>query len=218
MTVSQLTNRLFWIPATLSYPFKKLVEDHLAKVKEAQTVDELVKVLYDHTGFLNPGLLCYIVDKLGDKEIQGSVHQYEAALRSFREKTKIGKFIEFAKAIGCSALYVELGLVVKLGEGWRERTLEDLEKFRCDLSRALSLNSYAMQVRILKQGCVAVVFGIPCSIDVGMIHLKAAELQDIFAKRNVSQMIFTEVSSRYVCKDDINAIKSSVYVFTTVVT
>ncbi len=194
VSVSQVRNRLLRIPATLKYPYMKVVEEQSAQIEGATSVERLLTLVYNHSGFLNCGLLCHIVEKLGDAESKASMERYRESLRKFQEETRIGDFILCTKAIGCSALCIESGLVVKLGEGWRHRTLKDLEQFRCDLSRGLSLTNYAVQIRIVKPGSIAVVFGVPHSIDVADLRLKAAQLQQFCLLHSVSLITFVEVS------------------------
>ena len=172
--LSRVKKRIIRLPVSLKHSHGDLLEpEATAAIENTTSISALFNLLHNqHWDFLNCELLCHIVDRFGDPRTKESTEKYLEELRRFRTKTKLKDMIQWTGTRFTKILPVEKHLEVKLGEMWTDRTLEDLEQFRIEFSRRCAINSYAMRFRGGKQGCIAVTFGLPTSVDISALHLQ----------------------------------------------
>ena len=187
--LSRVKNRIIRLPVSLKHSHWDLLDPQSTKdIQSTKNIGELFTLLHNrHWDFLNCEVLCHIVDRFGDVEIKQSTEKYLDELRRFRTKTKLRDLIRWTGTRYANYLPVEKHLVLKMGEEWRDRTLEDLEQFRIELSRRSFINSYAMQFRKGEPGCIAVTFALPTSVDITALCLQ--KLVDFFQQHNVLRIM-----------------------------
>ena len=150
------------LPVSTKHTHMYLLQpEDLSAIDDAKRVDKIFSILARYWDFLNCGLLNEIIRRVGDDEMKKLMDKYLGKLKCFREKTKLGDFIN--KWTGKDCLDYE-EFATKMGENWAERTLEDLENFRIQWSRQLSFTCYATVIKKVTKGCVTVVWGLHCSI------------------------------------------------------
>ena len=187
--LSKVKKRIVRLPVFLKHSHPKLLEKGSRKaIQSAEDINELFSVLHnEHWDFLNCELLCHIVDRFGDPETKQSTEKYVEELRRFRTKTKLKDLIRWTGTRYAKSLPIEKHLVLKMGDEWRERTLEDLEQFRIELSRRCFVNSYAMQFRKGEPGCIAVTFALPASVDIAALCLQ--DLREFLKQHDVLRIM-----------------------------
>ena len=146
------------LPINLKAQFSELVRSQAKALVEASSVDEIFMIISPYWNSLHPTLLEYLVKKLEDGELDTRMRQYMEKLREFRVCTKLGKFIDKWTG-GIPPGFNEF--VLKLGEEWREKTIEDLEQFRISLSRQRCFDGHMAYVKKASTGCIALVFALP---------------------------------------------------------
>ena len=128
---------------------------------DATSIDAILAILGKYWDYLNCGLLNEVVHRLGSNQTKQLMEQYTGELRRFRVKTKLGDF--FGKATQIIPPYFTT-FVTKMGEDWRDRTLEDLQDLRKELARAMYLKEYALHFESAETGSVAVTWALHSSV------------------------------------------------------
>ena len=188
------------LPVSKKYPHINLLQEHRSAIDNAKSVREIFSILAQYLNFLNCGLLSEIIRRFGDSEMKRLMEEYLAKLTNFREHTKLGEFVD--KWIGKNHHDYE-EFATKMGENWRERTLEDLEKFRIQWSRRHSFTDYATVIKTVTAGCVTVVWGLhrSISLNVSLFEdvrplLQESNIQRVTSKgKCILELSLPEVSS-----------------------
>ena len=129
VSVNMVLECLLQLPVPLKQQYGELVQSQSALLSRASSIDELFFILSPHLDFLNPNLLAHLAHRFGDEQRQSSVDEYLAELREFRRQTKINNFI--VKWIGTLSPDTQ-EIFMKLGDDWREQSLEQLEELRIE--------------------------------------------------------------------------------------
>ena len=174
------------LPVSVKYQHLHFLEHNCSAIVDATSVDAILAILGDYWDFLNCGLLNEVVCQLGNDATKQLMEQYMKKLKEFRMKTKLGDF--FGKATQNIPPHFTT-FVTELGEGWEERTLEDLEQFRKKLARSMYLKDYAMHFKCAKAGSVAVTWALHNSLPENIDILQSA-FQLLEKKYDVLRVIF----------------------------
>ena len=161
------------LPVSVRYQHIKFLQSSLTAINSASSIGEIFAILGLYWNFLNCGLLREIIRRLGDRKTKQLMGEYSEKLKSFRERTKLGDFIN--KWTGdCNFCHKEF--CTEMGEEWRERSLEDLEKFRMRFSRQMSFTDYAVLIRKVGSGSVIVSWVLQHSLLTDTLFLGALQL------------------------------------------
>ena len=157
-----LDDILDWIrfpPMTLRTQFADLVQSRAKILANVSSVDELFFILSSYWNSLHPYLLEYLISKLEDEDLKARMERYADDLRRFRIQTTLGDFLD--KWVGgIPPGYKEF--VLELGEEWREKTVEDFEKFQTRLSRLQCFGGGHMSfMKTAKSSSILVVLALP---------------------------------------------------------
>ena len=155
------------LPVSVKYQHLCFLKEYRSAISNAQNVDEILAILGEYWDFLNCGLLNEVVHQLGSDETKQFMEQYMEKLRQFRVKTKLGDF--FGKLTPNIPPHFTT-FVTKMGEDWRDRTLEDLQDLRKKLAHSMYLKEYALHFKSAETGSVAVTWAfhssLPAIIDI----------------------------------------------------
>ena len=178
---------LLTLPVTLKHYANELKSDasHLAN---ASSIDELFFILSPHWDFLNPCLLAYLAHKFSDEQAKKSVDKYLGELTEFRKRTKISNFID--KWTGILPPDTQK-FVMKLGDDWRDQSLQQLEEFRIEVSRKCCFKNYVMPLKGIEVSSVDAVFSLPESVDIHNLELES--LQEFFQEHQVLRILLNGV-------------------------
>ena len=132
---------LEWLPVPLKRQYGELLQSQEAHLSQDSSIDELFFKLTPLWDFLNPSLLAYLTLRVGNEQTISLVDKYLAELREFRMRTKINNFIN--RWTG-TLLPDTQEIVMKLGENWREQSLEQLEELRNKVSHTGGFKDSAM--------------------------------------------------------------------------
>ena len=174
------------LPVSLKYQHLHFLEQNRSAISNAQNIDDIFAILGRYWNYLNCSLLNEVVHQLGSGETNKLMEQYMEKLRRFRMKTKLRDFI------GKSTKKLPphfTTFVTKMGEDWRDRTLQDLEEFRKELAHAMHLEEYATHITSAEQGCVAVTWAVHSSLPAITDVLQSA-FQLLEKKYSVLRVIF----------------------------
>ena len=205
--LSQLKKRIIRLPVSLKYSHWEFHEpESIAAIENTTSIRELFTLLHNrHWDFLNCDLLCHIVDRFGDPNTRESREKYLHELGRFRKKTKLIDLIQWTSTRYAINESLEKHLVLKLGEEWRDQTLEELEQFKTEFSRRCSIEKHVMQFRKAEGGCIAVTFALPASVDIAALCLQ--DLREFLKQHHVLRIMAGES-----CILDVTTIPKVVHV------
>ena len=183
ISFEKVQNRLMQLPVSLKQ-YARLLQSEASRLARASSIDELFFILSPHWDFLNPSLLAYLAHRFGDERTKRSVAEYLGELREFRKRTKISNFIELWTGV---LLPDTQEVVMELGDNWKEKSLEQLEKLRIEISHKLCFENYVMPLKEVKVSSVDAVFSLPGSVDIGSFELES--LQGFFREHQVLKIL-----------------------------
>ena len=163
ITVRKLRFSVLCLPPALKKEHKAFIQKAKADIKEAESVDDIFYVV-GGCNYLNYSLLKHLIDLYGSDEMKEEMADYVMQIKAFRRKTRLEVFSEVCedkpeKDDGKFSL-----LVTKHDMNWATATLEDVENFRLDVCRELSLYSFSLNLIVVAQGCVEVTWQVPRSL------------------------------------------------------
>ena len=82
--------------------------------------------------YLNPGLLCFFVERYGSSEDKELMKTYKQELKAFRICTPVGEFVKVAGADITINRGFYKKIIMKMDPEWENKTLEDAEEFKID--------------------------------------------------------------------------------------
>ena len=132
VSIKRVLKCLRQLPVSLKLQCGEFLQSQAARLSQASSIDELFFILSPYWDFLNPNLLAHLAHRFGDDETMRLVDEYLGELREFRSQTKINNFIN--KWTG-TLLPDTQDFVMELGDNWKEKSLEQLEEFRIEVSR-----------------------------------------------------------------------------------
>lgn len=179
---------LDWIrfpPSALRTQFAEITRVLAKTLTDVSSVDELFFILPPFWNSFNPSLLEHFVNMLEDESLQKRMQGYLDNLCHFRNQTTLGDFLD--KWVGdIPPNYREF--VMELGESWREKTVEDLEKFRIRVSRQKLFGSGHMPIMITtKSSSILVVYALPQTLF--PINFRQKALHDFLRDEDVLKVV-----------------------------
>ena len=150
-----------------------LVTGHRHEIKEANTVDNLFKILSDEKcwDFLNPGLLKRIIDRhcKESQVIQHQKREYLKELNQFRRETTAR---QFAKVCNVSTLSPKFSEVIfEMDEDWNG-TLEDVEKLKQEVRGQEFLSHHIFNFKRSHSSSLSLVWTFPRSCPISTTILR----------------------------------------------
>ena len=148
------------IPLSLKKEHRSFLQYHRSTFKHASTVTEIVDALCSYWDYLNVSLFEHMMMMFGGDEVKAEFKTYLEHLQDFRQKTKLGDFID-ALGVDRTALppeFVEVQL--RMGSSWDDRTLEDAEQLRLRQCRKAEIASYGLYFTGGRQHCIILTLGV----------------------------------------------------------
>ena len=145
----------------------------------------------DYCNAQDPDILEDLIELLGDEETKMKKNQFIDKLVAFQRGTKIKDMIgNYDGPENMPANYKELE--IKLGDNWREKTLEDLKNVRFTLSS----KSGAWLLKLIEDGSLIVTYLVPNSEDLQLDD----EQSDYLCRQNVIQIT---MGGKYVFMNEV---------------
>ena len=162
--VKKLRYSLLCLPPNLKKEQSKFLQTAKAEIKQAESTDEVMYVVGEHHHYLHYSLLKYVIGLYGSVDLKKKMADYVEKMDSFRKKTKLQIFSEVCadepeKVNGRFAT-----MDIKHDWNWQTVTLEDVEKFRIQFCRELSLYDFSLNLLKVARGCVEVTWRVPRSL------------------------------------------------------
>ena len=155
---------LLCLPPNLKKEYRKFVREAKAEMKESESSEDIIDVIGEHFDYLNYSLLVYVVGLYGSDDLKKKMAEYVKLMESFRKETRLEVFSEVCddepeKVNGRFAT-----MVTKHEMDWKTATLEDVERFRIQVCRELSLYDFSLNLLKVARGCVEVTWRVPRSL------------------------------------------------------
>ena len=162
--VKELRYSLLCLPPNLKKEHSKFLQTAKAEIKQAESTDEVMYVVGEHHHYLHYSLLKYVIGLYGSVDLKKKMADYVKKMDSFRKKTRLQIFSEVCadepeKVNGKFAT-----MDIKHEWNWQTVTLEDVEKFRIQFCRELSLYDFSLNLLKVARGCVEVTWRVPRSL------------------------------------------------------
>ena len=160
----KLRYSLFCLPPNLKKEHNSFINKAMREIKEAESSDDLMFVLGKHHHYLHYSLLKYIINMHSSEVLKRKMADYVKKMEAFRKETRLEVFSKV-----CDDEPEEINgrfakMVTKHQMEWNTTTLEDVEKFRIQVCRELSLYDFSLNLLKVARGCVEVTWQIPCSL------------------------------------------------------
>ena len=157
---------------------------------EAKDVNEFFHRLKDYCNAQDPKILEDLIEVLGDEETKKKLSQFAEESTVFRCETKLKDMIgNYDGPENIPPKYKELE--IKLGDNWRDKTLEDLREAKSNISLRLWLLKY------INEGSLIVTYMVPNSEDLQL----DAEQRAYLCRQNVIEIT---VGGKYAFKNEGN--------------
>ena len=152
------------LPPKLKKERKKFVREAKADLKQAESVDDIFDVIGEHSDYLRYSLLKYVIDLYGSDELKKEMADYESEMKMFRKETRLEIFSKVChdEPEKINGNFSEM--VTKHNIKWATVTLEDVERFRVEVCRELSLYDFSLNLVRVARGCVEVTWKVPKSL------------------------------------------------------
>ncbi|CAI8049656.1 hypothetical protein GBAR_LOCUS27340 [Geodia barretti] len=164
VAVKKLRYSLLCLPSNLKKEHRKFVTKVKAEIKQAESAEDIIDVIGEHYDYLHYTLLKYVVDLYGSQDLKSKMANYAEKTNGFRKETRLEIFSEV-----CADEPEDINgrfttMVSKHQMDWRTATLEDVEKFRIQVCRELSLYDFSLNLVKVARGCVEVTWRVPRSL------------------------------------------------------
>ncbi|CAI8056269.1 hypothetical protein GBAR_LOCUS30657, partial [Geodia barretti] len=155
---------LLCLPFNLKKEHRRFVTKVKAEIKQAESAEDIIDVIGEHYDYLHYTLLKYVVDLYGSDDLKKKMEKYENKMKAFRKETRLEVFSDV-----CADEPEDINgrfttMVSKQDMDWRTATLEDVEKFRIQVCRELSLYDFSLNLMKVARGCVEVTWRVPRSL------------------------------------------------------
>ena len=125
-----------------------------AQLLRSVSVHEFFHYLKDYCNTQSHDILDDLIQMLGDNETKKKMSDFKMKYKAFQRRVKLKDFVgKYEGHMTTPSNYKELEM--KLGENWREKTLEDLEILR----RQISLEAWLFKK--IEEGCFIVKYLVP---------------------------------------------------------
>ena len=164
VSVKKLRYSLLCLPSNLKREHKKFLKEAKADIKEAESTDEVMYVVGEHYDYLHYTLLKYVIGLYGNDDLKEKMEKYEEKIKAFRKETRLQIFSDVCADEPQNINGRFTTMVSKHQIDWRTATLEDVEKFRVQFCRELSLYDFSLNLLKVARGCVEVTWRVPRSL------------------------------------------------------
>ena len=159
--VETLRYSLLCLPPNLKKEHRKFVKEAKAEMKESESSEDIIDVIGEHFDYLHYSLLGYVVGLYGSDDLKKRMAEY---MESFRKETRLEVFSEVCDDEPEKINGRLTTMVTKHEMDWKTATLEDVERFRIQVCRELSLYDFSLNLLKVARGCVEVTWRVPRSL------------------------------------------------------
>ena len=164
VAVKKLRYSLLCLPSNLKKEHRKFVTKVKAEIKQAESAEDIIDVIGEHYDYLHFSLLKYVIDLYGSSDLKSIIAGYAEKMKAFRKETRLEVFSQVFDDEPEVMNGRFTTMVSKHQLDWKTATLEDVEKFRVQVCRELSLYDFSLNLLKVARGCVEVTWRVPRSL------------------------------------------------------
>ena len=161
ISVQELRCSVQCLPPNLKREHANFVKSVKADIEEAESIRYFLCIVGD---YLNYSLLKHTIGLYGSSELKKEMADYMQKMEAFRRETRLEVFSQVCD----DKTDMDDGkfpiMVTKHEVDWATATLEDVEKFRKDICRELSLYDFSLKLAAVARGCVEITWEVPSSL------------------------------------------------------
>ena len=175
------------IPVSRKLELGEYFSEQIFKIFKAKSLLELFAILSFFWDYLNPGLLEVIVGKFGSDADIKRMNSYSKELKAFRRQVKLSNFVHahHRESQACSHYFYKR-ITTIMGGNWEEKTLQDAEEYRIELSQRNYYQMFMPQMHV-QESSIAIVFSIP-----HWLQINLEELEPFFRRNEVIRVLFND--------------------------
>ena len=152
------------LPPPLKKEHMLFVEEAEDKIDDVNSNAKIVRFVGRHGDYLNYSLVKYLIDLYGNEKLKHEIADYAIAVKTFREETQLEVFSEICDDQPDKINGRFSKIVTKHDKDWATATLEDVERFRIEFCRELSLYIFSLNLLRVSRGCVEITWRVPRSL------------------------------------------------------
>ena len=160
------------IPVTLKLQLGECFKREAARFLKTESIEQLFIELSYFWDYLSPGLLHFLVKRFGSSDDKCSMKTYLQELSAFRRCVKIGDFIKASHAETNIHNFIYTRIVMVMDPMWENKTLEDAQQLKIEVCNECHLPQSFTTRMCVQRSSVAIVFYIPCQIEICLEDLK----------------------------------------------
>ena len=168
---------------------QEFIKDHLTNIDKETHLNNLWARLGIYWNFLNFDLLEHVVNKFGSENLKQNMDSYECDLHSFRRVTRVCDFIDCWPVQGEAPETDLREFVAKMKHDWDNCTLEDLDKIKGVITCKFFIPKFALWLRDIKEGCIAVTWLIPVPFVKALQEAIETTSCEFFMKQKIEYII-----------------------------
>ena len=159
--VAQLSCAVTILPPPLKKEHMLFVEEKEDEIHEKKSSAKIVRFVARHGDYLKYSLVKHLIDQYGSQKLKQEVADYAKEVQAFRMETRLEVFSEVCddQPEKVNGRFAEM--VTKHKMDWATATLEDVERFRIEVCRELSLYDFSLNLLRVARGCVEITWRVP---------------------------------------------------------
>ena len=157
---------------------KRYLEEDLDDASQQQivtktltTVDDVEEFIKNNTSFFDYQLIKYLIELTGTDEDKDQLKQYEEAFSAYAKR----RVFECPSTFDGSNDDTKSELHVKLDSAYDKYKLEELKELKYRLCSILRISLYGFHLKVVKKGCLLVIFTISSHIEGDIFPLSAEQ-------------------------------------------
>ena len=153
------------LPPPLEGEHERFVRETEAEVKKVESVkDMLLLIAGRRRNYLNYSLPKYLIEQYGSRSLKSKMTHYVNRITTFRKETRLEVFSEVYEVQSVEENETVALEISKHDIDWGTATLEDVEQYRIDHCRELSLYKCFLDFKVVARGCVEIIWQVPRSL------------------------------------------------------
>ena len=180
------------IPLTLKTLLGDCFRNRASSFLKSEGIEELFFQFSYHWDYLNPGLLCFLINEFGSPamNLKTSMEEYSRELNCFRKRVKVCDFIAACRTEEREhivSFYSKIVMVMD-PDVWKDCSLHDVEQYRIELCNKCYFPQSIFTKVHVQHSSIAIVFYIPRKSELNIQKLKR-----LFKRRNVVKVLVENI-------------------------
>ena len=174
------------IPVSLSQDLGIYFREESSRILRTDSIQHLFVLMAPMWGYLNPGLLEFLVGRFGSQDDIADMQKYLEKLGTFRQRVKLGDFVRVRHTKENALNRFRFKKIITImGRDWENQTLQDAENFRVEFAQEYYLQPFVPRMDIVPSS-IAIVICLPHWLEINLDKLSG------FFNRNRVKRVFMD--------------------------